>query len=152
MIVAWAIKGLSQDNPKDEEFVAKKIISHYAEIIIPSVVVAETAVGIDKDLRKKWINFIYERFTVADFDRLAVQNYPNLWEQKYQKSKAQGMAKQKIKTDFLVLCTALSTNCDVLVTNDKELIKMASDFINTLTLQQHSGIIDTQMPLNIPHS
>lgn len=137
-ILIWGIRGMA--TPGQEEMVerAKDLLFEMdemdAEILVPSVVVAEFLAGIPKTQHVGILEVLNRRFQLPPFDvrtaaiaaelwREAAERNPNLKEQI--QDAFPGTEKAKIKADMMILATALVRKADILYTHDGPLKKSA---------------------------
>ena len=139
-ILIWGVRGVS--SPGQEEMIPRcqafleELDAIDAEILVPSVVVAEFLAGAPKEQHTELLDVLHRRFELPPFDvrmaavaaqlwREGAEQNPHLREQVRQLFP--GTEKSKIKADMMILSTALVRRADVLYTHDGPLRTVAQN-------------------------
>ncbi len=117
-------------------------------ILIPTVVIAEILAPEPKETYPEYMKVITENFMIGEFNTLCAVRYANLLHNKFNDLKQfahdNGIRREKMKTDFMVVATALAYNANVIFSNDKEVISYSKGLIPANNLPK---ISDQQLDL-----
>lgn len=137
-ILIWGVRGVATSG--QEEMIQRAqaffedLDASDADILIPTVVVAEFLAGVPKQQHLGLLDVLHRRFQVVPFDVRTAAIAAELWRDAAERNphlKDQirdafpGIERAKIKADLMILATALARGADVLYTHDGPL-KMAA--------------------------
>lgn len=146
-ILIWGVRGYATPGQEDRVVRTRELFEELdemdAEVIVPSVVVAEFLAGVPKAQHVGLLEVLHRRFQIPPFDvrtaavaaelwRDAAARNPNLKE--LIKEAFPGTERAKIKADMMILASALARKADVLYTNDGPLRKVAEERIEVRDL------------------
>lgn len=138
-ILIWGVRGVATSG--QEEMIQRAqtffedLDTSDADILVPSVVVAEFLAGVPKQQHLGLLDVLNRRFQVVPFDVRTAAVAAELWRDAAERNphlKDQireafpGTERAKIKADLMILATALARGADVLYTHDGPL-KMAAE-------------------------
>ena len=128
MVLQWAIrrKGGSADKIKHALYLFAEFEREHAQIIVPSVVVAEFLIGVHPEAWPAVVASFTERFLVEPFDTKDTIMAATLWN--YGKAhRAMGIpgARVRLRSDTLIIATAVGHGATEFYTDDDDCFAMA---------------------------
>ena len=135
-ILIWGIKG--EATPGQEEMIskAKNLIKNCQDekktIIIPSVVVAEVLPSLDPRDYNDFITLLKKNFIVPPFDTQAAAQFARMWRSNKgirQEVMNQGVTRDEIKADCLILAIAVARGGWCIYTHDGPMKTFAQNYI-----------------------
>jgi predicted nucleic acid-binding protein len=146
-ILIWAVRGIS--TPGQESMIPRAaallvdLDEANADILVPSVVVAEFLAGAPKETHTELLNVLNARFQLPPFDVRAAAVAAGLWRdyaarnpnlRERLKEEFPGTKSVKIKADVQILATAIARSASVLYTHDGTLRAIADGLIEVREL------------------
>lgn len=132
-ILIWGVK--RQANPKQKHMIprAQDLIhtleKNRSQVIVPSLVLAELLMPVDEADYGKFFAELNRKFMVVPFDGQAAFHFATLWKQhKKRQSEAPEQNKPtraKMKTDFMIVATAISREADCIYSSDTDVKNFA---------------------------
>jgi predicted nucleic acid-binding protein len=126
------ILGIKEEGSPEQVAKAKNFLEHLddkgAQVIIPSVVVAELLVRVPPGERPTIVNYLYKHFLVMPFDIQASTLYASLWQERYtgelreQRLKT-NKTRSGMKMDFLVVSIAIAKDASCIYTENVKDLK-----------------------------
>ncbi len=145
-ILIWGIQ--KKANPSQIEKIEQASLflqwleeKHY-EVVIPAPVVAEFLSKIPNDQRLPFADFFNQKYMILPFDTWAAFYYAKVFETKNGLKDAVNRA--EIKVDVMIVAISLANKVDVIYSEDKNLQKIAKDFIEVQPLPN----LPRQLPIN----
>lgn len=137
MICVWAIKKQANEGQEHNLDNAQYLLEHIDEngwkVIIPTVVIAEILMVETEDKYQEYLDIINKNFIVADFDTRAAIKYAQILNTNFSElkrlAKEEGLSREKMKVDHLILSCALTHGAKAIYTTDKRLTDFAKDLI-----------------------
>jgi predicted nucleic acid-binding protein len=139
-ILIWGMRGVASPGQEDCVERAKELFAELdeadAQVIVPSVVVAEFLAGVQKTQHTEFLEVLNRRFQIPPFDVRTAAVAAGLWRDAAERNphlRAQvqeafpGTEKAKIKADMMILATALVRKAEILYTADGPLAKIARE-------------------------
>lgn len=137
-ILIWGVRGIATFGQEQQVEQARQLFEDLdqsnAQVMIPSVVVAEFLAGIPKLQHGNLLNALNRRFQIPPFDTRTAALAAELWLEAAErnphlkdqvKEAFPRTEKAKIKADMMILATALARDADILYTHDGPLAKVA---------------------------
>ena len=142
MICVWAIKKQANENQKhnlaNAEYLLELIMQNKWKVIIPTVVIAEILMVEPEEKYQEILETINNGFIIAEFDIRAATKYSQILNTNYPElkrlAKEEGVSREKMKVDHLILACALVNGAKTIFTHDDNLSKFANGLINVRTL------------------
>lgn len=141
-ILIWGIK--QQANPKQEHMISRaKDLIHTLEksrsqVIIPSLVLAELLMPVSEADYGKLFAELNRTFMIVPFDAQAAFHFATLWKQHKQKQPAaigeNKPTRAKMKTDFMIVATAISRKADCIYSSDSDVENFAKGYLEVRKL------------------
>lgn len=143
-ILIWGIKKQSSDGQEDmikrAEHFFRWVDKEKHDILIPTVVIAEILAPEPKEKYSEYMDQINENFMIGEFNTMCAIRYADLLYGKFGDLKQlmhnNGIRKEKMKADFMVLATALAYKAKTLYTNDQGLLKIAKGHIQVANIPE----------------
>lgn len=146
-ILIWGVRGVATLGQEQQVEQARQLFEDLdqsdAQVMIPSVVVAEFLAGVPKLQHGNLLDALNRRFQIPPFDTRTAALAAELWREAAErnphlkdlvKESFPGTEKAKIKADMMILATALARNADILYTHDGPLAKVAEGRIEVRQL------------------
>ena len=146
-ILIWGVRGYATPGQEDRVERARDLFVELdesdAQVIVPSVVVAEFLAGVPRARHQDLLDVLNRRFQIPPFDTRTAALAAEIWREAatrnpHLKEQVQelfpGTEKAKIKADMMILATALVRKADVLYTHDGPLRKVAEERIEVRDL------------------
>lgn len=136
-IFIWGIKKqctAGQENMIEKaEYFFKRVDEEGHHILMPTIVIAEVLAPEPIEKYPFLMDVINRNFMVGEFNTMCAIRYANFLHKRFDDLKKfahdNGIRKEKMKADFMVLATALAYNADILFTNDNGLLKVSQGYI-----------------------
>lgn len=131
-ILGWFVKKEASDiqkaNIEKSEFLFKWFEEKKINVVIPSIVVAETLSNVLEEFKREEIcDYINDNFEVLQFDIISARIFAEIQIGKAKKREALSeyrakneVPKCKMKNDWNIASIALSNNCDAIFSNNKK--------------------------------
>ncbi len=137
MICVWAIKKQANDNQKhhldNAEYLLELIDENKWKVIIPTVVIAEILMVEPEEKYQEYLETINKSFIVAEFDVRAATKYSQILNKNLPDlkkiAKEEGVSRDKMKVDHLILACALVNGAKVIYTHDEKLSRFSEGLI-----------------------
>lgn len=146
-MLIWGVRGYSTQGQEDRVGRARDLFQELddadAEILVPSVVVAEFLAGVPQPRHVELLDVLNRRFQIPPFDVRTAAVAAALWREAAERNphlkdlvreSFPGTEKAKIKADMMILATALTRKADILYTHDGPLRKIAEERIEVRDL------------------
>ncbi len=141
-IFVWGIKKDSTAGQEDmipkAEFFFKWVDEHKHNLLIPSIVVAEVLAPEPIEKYNDYLQIINQNFIVVNFDSRAATKYAQLLNGKFDNlkelAKENGIRREKMKFDHIVIACALIGKAKCIYTFDKGLKTFATGLIDVKEL------------------
>jgi len=151
-ILIWGIKKQFTEGQENKieraESFFRKVDEEGHQILIPTVVLAEILAPEPKGKYSMYMDVINESFMIGEFNTMCAIRYAEILHNRFEDLKQfahnNGIRREKMKADFMVLATALAYNAHTLYTNDKGLLSIASGYIQACEIPKLPA---TQMDL-----
>lgn len=151
MIMIWGIKREAIPEQFHKIEWAKTFIDSLeksnSKIFISSVVLGELLCKVPPEKRKSLLKEIHRRFMVIPFDASSSLEYANVYYTKKVEPSTvenlEGMIRQHIKADIMIVASSVAANMSVLYTEDDSLAKIADGFIPVYPMYK----VETQLSL-----
>lgn len=137
-VIIWGIK--QQATGGQEDMITKAadffqwIDRNGHEIIIPSVVVAEVLAPEPAGIRSRYLEILNNNFIIVNFDNIAALKYAEILHGRFEDVKRlaadNGVVKQKMKLDHLIISCAIVNGANCIYSYDKGLKSFASGLID----------------------
>ncbi len=110
-----------------------------SQVIVPSLVLAELLMPVKAEDYGRLLADISKKFRVVPFDTKAAFYYASLWKSWREKNTAAQLGdnrptRAKMKTDFMIVATAVSRKAECIYTADSDIEKFAKGHIEVLKL------------------
>ena len=136
-IFIWGIKKQCTDGQENmierAEYFFKWADKEKHHILIPTVVIAEILAPEPVEKHAELMNIISENFIIGNFDILCAIRYARLLNQKFADlklfAKDNGIRREKMKADFMIVATALACNAHQIYSNDAHIVKYGKGLI-----------------------
>lgn len=151
-ILIWGIK--KEASPNQETMIVKashlirSLEEQKANVIIPSLVLAELLMPIEEERYGDFLSLMNRSFMIAPFDTKAAFCYGKLWRSwrernSHIKEKGSTPTRSKMKTDFMIVATAMSREAECIYSKDSDIIKFAKGNIDVRDLPPvfHQGML-----------
>ncbi len=144
-VVVWGVrdakkKGRSKsDREKTErcEWLFWDLCSKDAQIVLPSIAVAEVLRGISPSKHRKFLSELHKVFVIAPFDAKAASIAGRLWHERLKKLPDHPDPKVKLKADLFVVASAKAANASVFYSDDNGARKIAALSMTSRGLPSH---------------
>lgn len=141
-ILIWGIKKQCTEGQENKIEKAmhffKKVDEEQHQILIPTIVIAEILAPEPREKHSMYMEVINDNFMIGEFNTMCAIRYAHILHDKFDDLKKfahdNGIRREKMKADFMVLATALAYGADTLYTNDKGLTKFANPYIHVSDL------------------
>lgn len=141
-ILIWGIK--QQASPGQENMIhrAKNLLytleDSHSQVIVPSLVLAELLMPVEEKDYGKLLAEISKAFMIVPFDAQAALHYASLWKHWRKKNFEQigenKPTRAKMKTDFMIVATAISRKAECIYSADTDIDKFAEGHIEVRKL------------------
>lgn len=135
-ILTWGLKKQctpgQEDNLEKAESLIERLFQLGDHIVIPTLVLSELLVTIPEEKHNEFLSDVCQDYLVAPFDTQAARKfgeiYPN-WKRikRANGSLTQDMTRQEIKTDYMIIATAISVGCECIYSEDSKFQKFAEE-------------------------
>lgn len=150
--LVWAIKERASAGQEYLIPIAKKVVEYLdqnkIEIVVPSLVVAELLSDIeDDDTRDLLADVISNNFRVIQYDVLCAKEFASLrvkMDKGVMKEHrvSNNIHQSRLKADYNICASAIATNCDAIITNNKkDFLKYSDGKIPIYTLEDMEKLI-----------
>ncbi|MBE9062453.1 type II toxin-antitoxin system VapC family toxin [cf. Phormidesmis sp. LEGE 11477] len=139
-ILIWGIKRQASSGQENMILKARHLIRTLEEdrinVIIPSLVLAELLMPIESRDYGDFLAKMNKRFMIAPFDTQAAMHYATLWKQWREQTTQSSSEKQtqptrtKMKTDFMIVATAISRKAECIYSQDTDIIKFSKGHVD----------------------
>lgn len=137
-VLVWGVK--EQATPGQEEMIPRtkafirKLQEDRIHVLIPSVVIAEFLMPIPLDVHATVINLFDRAFVVVPFDAAAASQFARIWSSNKGQELVSslirnGSTRAELKTDSLIVATAVSHNAECIYSHDDGVKAFAQGFI-----------------------
>lgn len=129
MVLVWALQksGTPEEHVAHAGYLFKQLEDEKAEIVIPTVVVAEFIAPIKAEERGRVVGALNERFRIEPFDMRDVVTAAELWDAgKSGRPMKQPNARMALRADCLIVATAKNHGASVFYTEDDACFAMAA--------------------------
>jgi predicted nucleic acid-binding protein len=149
MIIVWGIKKSAtagqESMIQQAEYFFEWADKHDHEIIIPTVVLAEIMAPETPEKREQYLHIIEDAFLIKNFDIRASLKYAQMLHGRFEEVKnaasEQGVTRQRMKIDHIIIATAMVNNAHAIVSYDAPLKKFAEGFINVIQFPQRPAAV-----------
>lgn len=133
-VVIWGILKECRNGEEIKLERAKSLIAQLAQskdnILLPSIVVAETLAGVDNNYVNDANDFFHKHFMVIPFDMAAAKHYARLLQTKRPhfynpQKKMWDIPRREYNADCAIVATAISRKVDIIYSEDAHLTKIA---------------------------
>lgn len=136
-VCIWGIK--QQCTPGQEDMIERaqylfeSCDNNKERIVIPSVVVGELLLDdrVDPD---KLIPALERHFIIQTYDLAAAKRFAQIWRGRPMGEKSHRSTKTKMRADCMIVATAVACGCNKIYSNDKDLRKFATGYIQAMDL------------------
>lgn len=140
--MCWAIKKQANEDQKQNldkaEYLLEIIDQNKWKVIIPTVVIAEILMIEPEDNYQPILETINKSFIIAEFDVRAATKYSQILNKNFpdlkKTAKEEGISREKMKVDHLILACALVNGAKSIYTHDRNLTIFANGLISVRTL------------------
>ncbi len=137
-VLVWGIKeqatfGQEEMIPRAKALI-KTLDETHVRVLIPSIVIAEFLLRIPPDEHALVINLFHRSFVVVSFDTSAASWFSKIWQAKKEQAVIEQLAKNgktraELRTDSLIVATAVSQKADCIYSHDDGLKEFAKGYI-----------------------
>jgi predicted nucleic acid-binding protein len=137
-ILIWGIKKVAPPGQEDMIYRAQDLIQKLdkssSQVIVPSLVLAELLMPVKEEDHGKFFADISKQFIIVPFDTQAALHYATLWKSWREKNSEQQLGdnrptRAKMKTDFMIVATAVSRKAECIYSADSDIEKFAKGHI-----------------------
>jgi predicted nucleic acid-binding protein len=139
----WGIK--REASPGQENMILKAeclirdLYETRTDVIIPALVVAELLMPLKEEDYSGFLSQINQKFMVVPFDTSAAAHFATLWKAWRDRNPNQGgkmrqPTRAEMKTDLMIIATAISRQADCIYSEDSDIDKFAQGRIVIKTL------------------
>jgi hypothetical protein len=151
MVMIWGLqsKGAKRGNPKQSdlrELQIRAVIlldmleADGKQIIVPTVMVAELLVGVDRKNHGEFVAKLQERFFCPPFDLRASALAAELWQFHKDLPKSNQLQRNVLKADVMIIATAKAAGASAFYSHDAACRRLA----------EHVGMVAQDLPVNHP--
>ena len=143
-ILIWGIKKQCTEGQENmiqrAEYFFKWADEEKHHLLIPTVVIAEILSPEPREKHSEIMSLISENFIIGNFDTLCAIRYANILNSRFMDLKKfaydNGIRREKMKTDFMIVSTALAYNANIIYSNDAHLTTYAKGLIAVNNIPQ----------------
>lgn len=147
-IFIWGIKKQCTEGQENmiqrAEYFFKWADEEKHHLLIPTVVIAEILAPEPKETHAELMSIISDNFIIGNFDTLCAIRYANLLNNRFEDlkefAKDNGIRREKMKTDHMIVSTALAYNANIIYSNDAHLKTYAKGLILVSDVPQMPNI------------
>ncbi|MEL6779389.1 MAG: PIN domain-containing protein [Cyanobacteria bacterium J06597_16] len=143
-VIVWGIKQKATPGQEDMVAKAKFLIEQCKKeetaILIPALVVAELLMPLPTEEYGTFTALLHKNFRVIPFDTRAAAIFANLWKD-WQKKKNKlpdsflsQATRAEMKTDYMIIATALAQGATCIYSEDRKLKKFAEEHLKVVGL------------------
>lgn len=138
-ILIWAIKEEAEPGQTEMISKAKALIERLdkgnKKILLPALVIGEFLIRIPIETHQTIINLLERDFMIAHYDVKAASFYARIWREKQDQGlleelKRSGKTRQELKTDRMIVATALANDAESIYSHDKGLEAFGKGYID----------------------
>lgn len=142
-ILIWGLKQEASSGQENMIFKAKDLITSLEknrhQVIIPSLVLAELLMPIEEKDYGDFLLKMNRKFMIVPFDTKAAFYFGTLWKKWRDKSedktnREEQPTRAKMKTDFMIVATAISRKAEYIYSMDSDIVKFAKGHIEVRDL------------------
>ncbi|MEM1255974.1 MAG: PIN domain-containing protein [Cyanobacteria bacterium P01_H01_bin.21] len=141
--IIWGIK--KESSPGQEGMIAKaehlihELEKQQVKVIVPALVLAELMMPIHESRYGHFLSSMNRRFRIIPFDTSAAARFATLWKKWRDKHPNDGKKKRQptraeMKTDFMIVATAISRKAECIYSEDTDIIKFAKGHLDVRSL------------------
>ena len=132
-VLIWGVK--QECTPGQEDLLerAKHLLKQCQaakdRVIVPAIVIGELLANLPLDTHEVFLRAIRDSsLVVVPYDLNTARLNAKIWQEQrpWEKLKEAGLSKQAVKTDVLIVATALAQRCNVLYTQDRGVYNLAN--------------------------
>jgi len=122
------------------EHLIRSLTESKTDIIIPSLVLAELLMAVEEENYGDFLSNMNKQFMIVPFDTRAAFHYGKIWKQwkeqttQSNQKKSDKPTRTKMKTDFMIVATAISRKAECIYSKDSDIINFSEGRIEVKDL------------------